>query len=145
MQSFCSLLIIWALGLDEKSHTLRYKLTIMQFSKIKRRVTIRKRIRKKIKGTPEKPRLSVYRSNKEIYCQAIDDINGVTLVAASSRDKDISNEGNKTEMAKRVGLALAEKAKSKGITNVLFDRGGYLYHGRVKALADGAREGGLNF
>lgn len=117
----------------------------MQFSKVKRRKTIQKRIRKKIKGTAEKPRLSVFRSNKEIYCQAIDDVNGVTLLAVSSRDKNIADTGNKTEIAKRVGLSLAEKAKSKGISTVLFDRGGYLYHGRVKALADGAREGGLKF
>lgn len=117
----------------------------MQFSKAKRRQTIRQRIRKKLRGTAERPRLSIFRSNKEIYCQAIDDVNGVTLVAASSRDKDIDRTGTKSDVAKRVGLALAKKAKSKGISNVLFDRSGYLYHGRVKALADGAREGGLQF
>lgn len=117
----------------------------MQFSKSRRRQTIRKRIRKKIKGTAEKPRLSVYRSNKEIYCQAIDDVNGVTLFAASSRDAGIEQTGNKTEIAKRVGQALASKAQEAGVATALFDRGGYLYHGRVKALAEGAREGGLKF
>ncbi len=117
----------------------------MQFSKSKRRQTIRKRIRKKIKGTAEKPRLSVYRSNKEIYCQAIDDVNGVTLFAVSSRDAGIEQTGTKTEVAKRVGQALASKAEENGVSTALFDRGGYLYHGRVKALAEGAREGGLKF
>ncbi len=117
----------------------------MQFSKAKRRQTIRRRIRKKLRGTADRPRLSVFRSNKDIYCQAIDDINGVTLVSASSRDKDLDSTGNKSDIAKRVGQALAAKAQSKGISEVLFDRGGYLYHGRVKALAEGAREGGLKF
>ncbi|MBX2876767.1 MAG: 50S ribosomal protein L18 [Saprospiraceae bacterium] len=117
----------------------------MKFSKAKRRQTIRQRIRKKLRGTANKPRVSVFRSNKDIYCQVIDDINGVTLVAVSSRDKDLERTGNKSEIAKKVGLALAAKAQSKGISDVLFDRGGYLYHGRVKALADGAREGGLKF
>ena len=117
----------------------------MQFSKAKRRQTIRRRIRKKLRGTAERPRISVFRSNKDIYCQAIDDINGVTLVSASSRDKDLERTGNKSEIAKKVGLALAARAQSKGISEVLFDRGGYLYHGRVKALAEGAREGGLKF
>ena len=117
----------------------------MQFSKSKRRQTIRKRIRKKIKGTAEKPRLSVYRSNKDIYCQAIDDVGGVTLFAVSSRDNGIEQTGTKTEVAKRVGQALASKAQEKGVSTALFDRGGYLYHGRVKALAEGAREGGLKF
>lgn len=117
----------------------------MQFSKAKRRRTIRRRIRKKLRGTADRPRLSVFRSNKDIYCQAIDDINGVTLVSASSRDKGLDQTGTKTDVAKRVGMAVAEKMKSKGISTILFDRGGYLYHGRVKALADGAREGGLQF
>lgn len=117
----------------------------MQFSKRRRRQTIRKRIRKKIKGTADKPRLSVHRSNKDIYCQAIDDVNGVTLFAASSRDNGIEQTGTKTEIAKRVGQALASKAEEKGVSTALFDRGGYLYHGRVKALAEGAREGGLKF
>jgi len=117
----------------------------MQFSKAKRRQTIRKRIRKKLRGTASRPRLSVFRSNKDIYCQAIDDINGVTLVSASSRDKGLDLTGTKTDIAKKVGMSLAEKAQSKGISDCLFDRGGYLYHGRVKALAEGAREGGLKF
>ena len=117
----------------------------MQFSKRRRRQTIRKRIRKKIKGTAEKPRLSVYRSNKDIYCQAIDDVGGVTLFAVSSRDNGIEQTGTKTEVAKRVGQALASEAQEKGVSTALFDRGGYLYHGRVKALAEGAREGGLKF
>lgn len=102
------------------------------------------RVRKKINGTSERPRLNVFRSNKAIYCQIIDDLKGHTLVAASSWEhKDFS--GNKTDMAKEVGKVIAEKAKAAGIEAVVFDRGGYLYHGRVKALAEGAREGGLNF
>lgn len=111
-----------------------------------RRKKIRNSIRKKLRGTPERPRLSVYRSNKDIYVQLIDDITGVTLAAASSAGKDSpAGKGNKVEIAKRVGQAIAEKAKASGISSVVFDRGGYLYHGRVKSLADGAREGGLQF
>jgi len=117
----------------------------MSANKITSRRRIQYRIRKKIKGTPNRPRLSVFRSNKEIYCQVIDDLNGQTLAAASSRDKGVDLKGNKTERAKQVGLLLAERARSKNITTVVFDRGGYLYHGRVKALADGARENGLIF
>lgn len=117
----------------------------MAFSKEKRRAKIRKRIRKNVLGTPERPRLSVYRSNKEIYAQIINDLDGTTLVAASSRDKDITADGNKVDVASSVGKAIAEKAKKAGIETVAFDRGGYLYHGRVKSLADGAREGGLKF
>lgn len=111
------------------------------------RQKIKRRIRKKIKGTPEAPRLSVYRSNKEIYAQIIDDDHGKTLVSASSREKDIVNKGNiqKTDQAKLVGASVAEKAIQAEIENVNFDRNGYRYHGRVKALADGAREGGLKF
>lgn len=96
-------------------------------------------------GTASRPRLSVYRSNKEIYVQLIDDNKGVTLAAASSRDKGFDGKGTKIEIAKEVGKAIAEKAKSIGIESVAFDRGGNLYHGRVKSLAEGAREGGLNF
>ena len=115
----------------------------MKFNKEKRRKRIHYRIRKKVSGTPGRPRLSVYRSNKEIYCQVIDDINGVTLLAASSRENGIDRSVNKTEQAKQVGKALAEKAKAQNLTEFVFDRGGYLYHGRVKALADGAREEGI--
>jgi len=110
-----------------------------------RRNSIRVRIRRTVKGTAERPRLSVFRSNKQIYAQLIDDINGVTLVAASSASKDVNAAGNKVAIAIAVGKAIAEKAKSSGINSVVFDRGGYLYHGRVKALAEGAREGGLQF
>lgn len=111
-----------------------------------RRKKIRSSIRKKIRGTVERPRLSVYRSNKDIYVQLIDDITGVTLAAASSTQKEIQSEKvNKVEKAKLVGKAIGEKAKQSGITVVVFDRGGYLYHGRVKSLADGAREAGLQF
>jgi large subunit ribosomal protein L18 len=114
--------------------------------KVLRRQKIRYRIRKKAAGTNEKPRLSVFRSNTEIYVQVIDDASGKTLVAASSKDKDISAQKvNKTEKSKLVGAAIARKAKDLGIEKVVFDRSGYLYHGRVKAVADGAREGGLQF
>jgi len=116
----------------------------MKFSKEGRRKKIHQRIRRTIKGTAQKPRLSVYRSNFEIYAQLIDDVNGKTLASASSR-KDIKETGSKVEQSKAVGTALAEKAKSLGIEEVSFDRGGYLYHGRVKSLADGAREAGLKF
>lgn len=116
----------------------------MKLSKAKSRKRIHNRIRKKIQGTATRPRLAVFRSNKAIYCQLIDDLNGITLAAASSLEKGIDGE-NKTEQSKAVGKSLGEKAKSKGIDTVVFDRGGYLYHGRVKALAEGAREGGLNF
>lgn len=115
--------------------------------KSQRRQNIRYRIRRKIgMGTQAKPRLSVFRSNTEIYVQLIDDTNGVTLAAASSRDKDIkANKATKTDKSKMVGQAIARKAAALGITAVTFDRGGYLYHGRVKSVADGAREGGLQF
>ena len=114
--------------------------------KVLRRQKIRYGIRKKISGTTQKPRLSVFRSNTEIYVQVIDDTTGKTLVAASSRDKDIAaQKGTKTEKSKLVGAAGARKAKELGLETVVFDRGGNLYHGRVKAVADGAREGGLKF
>jgi len=111
-----------------------------------RRRNIRYRIRKKVKGTPECPRLSVFRSNKQIYAQLIDDINGVTLAAAASSMKEMQSEkAPKVDLAKKVGMSIAAKAAQSGITTVVFDRGGYLYHGRIKALAEGAREGGLQF
>ena len=113
--------------------------------KIKRRRTIRYRIRNKISGTDSRPRLSVYRSNKGIYCQLINDLKGETLAQANSLEKSIDTKLNKTEQAKQVGKLIAERCKSLNIDNVVFDRGGYLYHGRVKALADAAREGGLSF
>ena len=117
----------------------------MKFSREGRRKRIHYRIRKKIRGSAQKPRLSIFRSNKQIYAQVIDDVSGTTIVSASSRDKDCSTTGSKSEIAKSVGKMLAERALSKNIDSVVFDRGGYLYHGRVKALADGAREGGLKF
>ena len=118
----------------------------MALSKIERRQRIKNRVRKIVVGTTAKPRLAVFRSNNEIYAQIIDDTEGKTLVSASSRDKDITKaSGNKTEKAAMVGKAIAEKALKAGIENISFDRGGYLYHGRVKSLADGAREGGLKF
>lgn len=115
----------------------------MAFDKGSRRLTIRRGIRKKISGTKERPRLCVYKSNKGIYAQIIDDSIGHTLVAASSRE--IGKKSITVEISKEVGKKLAEKAIQGGIENVVFDRSGYLYHGRIKALADGAREGGLKF
>ena len=103
------------------------------------------RIRKKISGTAAKPRLSVFRSLKNMYAQLIDDENGVTLAAASSVEKEFKGSTGNKEEAKKVGMLIAERAKEKGITDVVFDRGGYVYHGRVKELAEGAREGGLKF
>ncbi len=103
------------------------------------------RVRGKISGTPERPRLNVYRSNANIYAQIIDDVNGVTLAAASTLEKSFEGTAGNAEAAKKIGLALAERAKAKGITTVVFDRSGYVYHGRVAALAEGAREGGLEF
>ena len=118
----------------------------MALSKTERRQRIKNRIRKVVSGTEARPRLAVFRSNKEIYAQLIDDVTGKTLLAASSRDKEISSaKGTKTEIAALVGKAIAEKAKSAGYELISFDRGGYLYHGRVKSLAEGAREGGLKF
>ncbi len=111
-----------------------------------RRQRIRKNIRKKISGTPEIPRLSVFRSNREIYVQIIDDEQGHTLASASSREPSIAGEkATKKEKAAKVGSLIAERAKAAGVEKVVFDRGGYLYHGRVKALADEARKGGLKF
>ncbi len=115
--------------------------------KTTRRQNIRYRIRRKIgEGSAQKPRLSVFRSNTEIYVQLIDDINGQTLASASSKDKEIkAQKANKVDQSKMVGTAIARKATELGIKDVTFDRGGYLYHGRVKSVADGAREGGLKF
>lgn len=112
-------------------------------TKATRRRRIHYRIRKTIKGTPATPRLSVFRSNKAIYCQLIDDVTGVTLASASSADAKV--EGSKIDQAKNVGKVIADKAKELNVDTVVFDRSGYLYHGRVKAVADGARENGLNF
>lgn len=118
----------------------------MALSKKDRRLRIRRRIRKIVNGTSSQPRLTVFRSNKEIYAQIINDETSSTLVSASSIQKEIkSSKGTKIEIATLVGKSLAEKAVKAGIQNISFDRGGYLYHGRVKALADGAREGGLKF
>jgi large subunit ribosomal protein L18 len=110
------------------------------------RKNIKYRIRKKVSGVASKPRLSVFRSNTDIYVQLIDDTNGATIAAASSKQKDIAAQKSpKTETSKLVGTAIAKKATELGITKVVFDRGGYIYHGRVKAVAEGAREGGLQF
>ena len=103
------------------------------------------RVRGKISGTPECPRLNVFRSNTNIYAQIIDDVNGVTLVAANTLEKDFEGATGNVEAAKKVGTVLAERAKAKGIEQVVFDRGGYIFHGRVAALAEGAREAGLKF
>ena len=117
----------------------------MSLTKVERRQRIKLRIRKTVAGTAAMPRLAVFRSNKEIYAQIIDDTKGVTLVAASSRDKDVNGKGTGIEVAEQVGKAIAKKATKAGIEKVTFDRGGYLYHGRVKSLADGARAAGLKF
>ena len=117
----------------------------MPLSKSDRRRRIHNRVRRKVQGTAQRPRLAVFRSNKAIYCQLIDDSKGVTLAAASSRDEGFSASGTKSDVAKAVGQAVAQRATDAGINTVVFDRGGYLFHGRVKALAEGAREGGLKF
>ncbi len=119
----------------------------MKNNKTFRRNRIRQRIKKVVSGTSDYPRLSVFRSNKEIYCQLIDDVNGKTIVQTSSRDKSIADLKLKSniEISFNVGKSVAELAVKKGIEKIKFDRGGYLYHGRVKSLADGAREGGLKF
>ena len=111
----------------------------------KARIKRHMRIRNKISGTPERPRLNVFRSGKHIYAQIIDDINGVTLVSASTMDKDFDGYGGNKGAAKKIGKTIAERAAKKNITEVIFDRGGYVYHGRIKELAEGAREGGLKF
>ncbi len=117
----------------------------MAITKRYRRERIKMRIRKKISGSTVAPRLSVFRSNRDIYAQIINDETGKTLVQASSKEKSFSFQGTKTEKAAEVGKILAERAKAASIEQVVFDRNGYLYHGRVKSLADGAREGGLKF
>ncbi len=116
----------------------------MALTKAERRQRIKYRIRKRLSGSGERPRMTVYRSNKQIYVQLVDDVSGQTLVSASSKEKEIASQKvNKIDQAKLVGKRLAEKAKEKGIETVVFDRNGYLYHGRVKNLADAARESGL--
>ena len=118
----------------------------MALTKNERRLRIKSRVRKVVSGTEARPRLSVFRSNKEIYAQIIDDVTGKTISSASSRDKDISSAtGTKMEIAALVGKSVAEKAMKSGVETISFDRGGYLYHGRVKSLAEGAREAGLKF
>lgn len=118
----------------------------MSTSKISKRQKIRYRIRKKISGSGTTPRISVFRSNSDIYAQLIDDDKGVTIAAANSRQKDIAAQGgSKTEKSKLVGEALGRKASELGIKKAIFDRSGYIYHGRIKAVADGAREAGLEF
>ena len=117
----------------------------MAFSKINRRAKIKRRIRKRITGTSKVPRLTVFRSNKQIYAQLIDDANGTTLASASSYKNKAVESKNKSEQAAVIGKEVAEKALKAGIESVVFDRNGYLYHGRVKSLADSAREGGLKF
>jgi ribosomal protein L18, bacterial type len=118
----------------------------MSDKKVLRRQKLRWRIRAKVTGTAKSPRLSVFRSNKDIYAQLIDDATGVTLASVNSRQKDIAAQsGTKSEKSAMVGKALAQKALALGLEKCIFDRGGYLYHGRVKAVADGAREGGLKF
>jgi len=119
----------------------------MALTKLERRNSIKMRIRKKLHGTAELPRIAVYRSNKQIYVQVVDDLNRITLLSVSSKEKDIAANTaiKKTEQAKLVGKLLASKCKEKGIEKVVFDRSGYKYHGRVKSLADAAREGGLKF
>ena len=118
---------------------------VSKINKNAKRLNRQTRVRGKITGTPERPRLNVFRSNANIYAQLIDDVNGVTLVSANTLEKDFEGSTGNIEAAKKVGLVLAERAKAKGIEAVVFDRNGYLYHGRVAALADGAREGGLQF
>ncbi|RSK42099.1 MULTISPECIES: 50S ribosomal protein L18 [Mangrovimonas] len=118
----------------------------MALTKNERRQRIKNRVRKIVSGTEARPRLSVFRSNKEIYAQIVDDVTGKTIASSSSRDKEISSaKGTKTEVATLVGKSVAEKALKAGVETISFDRGGYLYHGRVKSLAEGAREAGLKF
>lgn len=119
----------------------------MALTKLERRIRIKRRIRKVVSGSAEKPRMSVYRSNCQIYVQLVDDLSGITLVSASSLSKEIADSKamTKIEQAAQVGKLIAVRSLEKGISNVVFDRNGYLYHGRVKSLADAAREGGLKF
>jgi large subunit ribosomal protein L18 len=117
----------------------------MALTKSERRLRIKRRVRKNVEGTTEKPRLSVFRSNKEIYAQVINDETKQTIVAASSLEKDLSTDGTKSDVAKAVGMKVAERAMANGVEQITFDRNGYLYHGRIKSLAEGAREAGLKF
>ena len=133
------LIVIFKLALS-----LKLKFIEMAFDKVKRRLKIRRGIRRYLSGTPERPRLCVYKSNKSIYAQIIDDTVGHTLASASSVELG-TKENYNIKDSREVGKKLAEKAKANGIENVVFDRSGYIYHGKVKALADGAREGGLKF
>ena len=129
--------------LEEESKKDKYRIT-MALTKANRRQRIKYRIRKRLSGSDTRPRMSVYRSNKQIYVQLVDDVTGKTLASASSKEKEIAGQTvNKIEQAKLVGKRIAEKAKEKGISTVVFDRNGFLYHGRVKNLADAARESGL--
>ena len=118
---------------------------VKQADKNKARLKRHRRVRSKIKGTSERPRLNVFRSTNNIYAQLIDDIKGITLVSVSTLDKDLNGYGGNKEAARKVGKLVAERATQKGISEVVFDRGGYIFHGRVKELAEGAREGGLKF
>lgn len=118
---------------------------VKNFDRNAARIKRHKRVRSKISGTPERPRLNVFRSANHIYAQLIDDVNQTTVASANSRQKDFEGFGGNVEGAKKVGAKIAARAAEKGITEVVFDRGGYLYHGRVQALADAAREGGLKF
>ena len=118
---------------------------IKKYDSNAQRLKRHKRVRAKLSGTAERPRLNVFRSSQHIYAQVIDDVTGRTLAAAASNEKDFGAYGGNCDAAKKVGLAVAERAKSKGIENVVFDRGGYVYHGRIQSLAEGAREGGLQF
>ena len=118
---------------------------VKKFDKNAQRLKRHIRVRGKISGTPERPRLNVFRSNANIYAQVIDDVNGVTLASASTLDKSFEGPAGNCEAAKKVGQLIAERALDKGIKTVVFDRGGYIFHGRVAALAEGAREGGLEF
>ena len=118
---------------------------IKKFDSNKARLKRHRRVRAKISGTPERPRLNVFRSSKHIYAQLIDDVNGVTLASASSMDKSFEGNGGNADGARKVGEMIAKNAADKGISEVVFDRGGYLYHGRGQALAEGARENGLKF
>ena len=131
--------------LEEKQVKLQAKIEAMALSKEYRRKRIKMRVRKNIDGTATTPRLSVFRSNKSIYAQLIDDLAGTTLLSSASTDKSVKAKGTKTEQANVVGKSLAEKAVAAGITQCVFDRNGYPFHGRVKAFADAAREAGLEF
>jgi large subunit ribosomal protein L18 len=119
----------------------------MALTKRERRLKIKQRIRKRIRGTGERPRMTVFRSNKQIYVQLVNDLTGETVVSASSKNKEVADKNNvtKAEQAKLVGKLVAERSLAKGISNVVFDRNGYLYHGRIRMLAESAREGGLKF